>query len=84
LSQADILFDHIIGAGEDSSGTDRPIALAAFRLTTNSNFVEVAPEVPQAWHPLERGQHDAARPNISGVLLPKEIRPPLWAKYRSL
>ena len=66
-------------------GTDKPIAFAAFKLTTSSNFVGSCTGSSAGFAPFRmRSTYDAARPNSSGVLLPKEIRPPLSTKYRSL
>src|SRR5262245_32943320 len=66
-------------------GTDKPIAFAAFKLTTSSNFVGSCTGSSEGLAPFRmRSTYDDARPNRSGVLLPKDIRPTLSAKYRSL
>src|SRR5262249_446703 len=68
-----------------AGGTDKPIAFAAFKLTTNSNFVGSCTGSSAGLAPFRmRSTYDAARPNNSGVLLPKNTKPPLSAKYRSL
>jgi hypothetical protein len=53
-------------------GTDKPIAFAAFKLTTSSNFVGSCTGSSEGLAPFRmRSTYDAARPNKSGVLLPK-------------
>src|ERR1035437_8708698 len=67
------------------AGTVRPSALAVLRLMISSNFVGSCTGRSAGFAPLRmRSIYVAERRNRSAVLLPKDNKPPLSAKYRSL